>query len=171
MTHTRIVLLGLSAVMAAAWMAASLPSLRSESPAPAAEQPPADASAKPLFDVKDVADRLDARRRTAPAPRAGRNPFEFDAPPAPPAAAPRETPAEPAAPAPPPRPIFALSGIAEHTIDGALVRTAVLSGFGQIFFAKAGDTVATRYEVTAVGADAIEMRDTVDGRVFRLGLR
>jgi hypothetical protein len=40
-----------------------------------------------------------------------------------------------------------------------------------MYFAKVGDRVIGRYEVTAVGADAVELREMDGGRVVRLGLR
>jgi hypothetical protein len=68
-----------------------------------------------------------------------------------------------------------LSGIAEDVgpdSDGApLVRTAVLSGLGDVFLAKAGDTILSRYEVVAIGADAVELKDLTTLRTIRLGLR
>lgn len=173
MNRTRIALIGTAAVLLAVWAAsASLPSA-----APARDA--ADAAAKkraardapppePLFDVDRAADRLRTRRDTMPPPAARRNPFEYDL--APVRSAARRTEPPPAVevePDQPRRPLFTLSGVAEK--DG--VRTAVIAGFGQLFFAKAGDTVASRYEVIAVGADAVELRDTYDGQTLRLLLR
>ncbi len=51
------------------------------------------------------------------------------------------------------------------------MRTAVISGLGQLFFAKVGDTVSTRYTVTAIGADAVELRDVTTGETIRLALQ
>ena len=51
------------------------------------------------------------------------------------------------------------------------MRTAVISGLGQLFFAKVGDNVTTRYTVTAIGADAVELRDVDDGETLRLALQ
>ncbi len=51
------------------------------------------------------------------------------------------------------------------------MRTAVISGLGQLFFAKAGDNVTTRYTVTAIGADAVELRDATTGETVRLALQ
>lgn len=75
------------------------------------------------------------------------------------------------APEPPP---VTLSGIAEEPSaderSAAPVRTAVLSGYGEVFLAKVGETIASRYEVTAIGADAVELKDLLTGRTIRLGL-
>jgi hypothetical protein len=54
--------------------------------------------------------------------------------------------------------------------EGA-IRTAVLSGLGDVFLVRAGDVVASRYEIVAVGADAVELKDLATGRTFRIGLR
>ena len=63
-------------------------------------------------------------------------------------------------------------GIADKTgEDGTMVRTAVISGSGQLFFAKVGDTVTTRYTVTAIGADAVELRELTTGETLRLALQ
>ena len=65
-----------------------------------------------------------------------------------------------------------MSGIADKTgEDGKIVRTAVISGLGQLFFAKAGDNVTTRYTVAAIGADAVELRDATTGETMRLALQ
>jgi hypothetical protein len=174
MNRTRIALLGLLAVLVAVWVSsASLPSAPSE--APPGSGPKADAGQPPasLFDLEEAAGRLRSRREEAPAPRdSGRNPFEFVAS-APSPAAPRPAIADlaPTAPATPPPPLLTLSGIAERTVEEGKVRTAVISGFGQLFFAKAGDKIATRYEVTAIGADAVELRDIYSGQTVRLTLK
>lgn len=176
--RSRIVLLGLFAVLIAVWGAsASLPLARSGDQAdrPAAHDDRRLAPA--LFDVDEVATRLRNLQRESPAPReGGRNPFDYarlTAPPA--AAAPGAPPTDAIAPPPPsapPAPLFTLSGIADKTgQDGTMVRTAVISGLGQLFFAKAGDNVTTRYTVIAIGADAVELRDATTGETVRLALQ
>ncbi len=68
-------------------------------------------------------------------------------------------------------PPFTLTGIAENKKDDATERTAILSGNNQIYFAKAGDRLIGLYDVVAVGADAIELRELPSGQIVRLGLR
>lgn len=132
-------------------------------------------------EIESQAARLRTRLASAPQPAPSeRNPFSFQVSPPRPtrmpvAAASVDDPAAlpiPAAPEPAP---LTLSGIAEEASadDKAAtpVRTAVLSGFGDVFLAKAGDTLAGRYQVTAVGADAVELKDLTTGRTIRLGLR
>ena len=52
-----------------------------------------------------------------------------------------------------------------------MVRTAVISGLGQLFFAKAGDPVTARYTVSAITTDAVELRDVTTGETLRLALQ
>jgi hypothetical protein len=177
--RTRIVLLGLFAVLVAVWgsSASLLPLGQSDDQADRRASEDDRQPAPALFDVDEVATRLRDRQRESPAPReGGRNPFDYGhAPAPPPAVVPAPPPAEAIAPPPPsepPAPLFTLSGIADKTgDDGKMVRTAVLSGLGQLYFAKVGDNVATRYTVTAIGADAVELRDTTTGETLRLALQ
>jgi hypothetical protein len=177
--RTRIVLLGLFAVLVAVWgsSASLLPLGRSSDQA---DRRAADDERQPapaLFDIDEAAARLRTRQRESPAPReGGRNPFDYAHMTAPtPAAAPTPPPADAIAPAPPaapPPPLFTLSGIADKTgEDGKPVRTAVISGLGQLFFAKVGDAVGGRYTVAAIGADAVELRDMTTGETVRLALQ
>jgi hypothetical protein len=168
------------AALLAAWLAAAADRARQpvETPAPrdASALDRADALAR---DIQAQAARLRARLAAAPVPRAsGRNPFTFDAPPARRdhareiGTAAAETPAAIEILEPPP---LSLSGIAEEEGTGAAAgtreRIAVLAGLGDVFLARAGDTILARYEVVAVGADAAELRDLTTGRTIRLGLR
>jgi hypothetical protein len=65
-----------------------------------------------------------------------------------------------------------LAGIGEdRSADGTVVRTAVISGPGGLFLVKAGAQLLGRFQVTAIGADAVELLDATDGTSFRLALR
>ncbi len=199
MNRTRIALLGVAAVLVAVWSSAmllpppaaptatpatQLPTARGPAATPARDArprsatPPRDVTS---FDLNDAAERLHARLAAASRPATpARNPFEFAPAPAPrriaePAPVPVALPAMPAGPMPPP---FTLTGVAEHKNGDAVERTAILSGTsspgggaGDIYFAKAGEQLLGRYEVTAVGADAIELRELASGQIVRLGLR
>ena len=128
------------------------------------------------FDVQAQAERLQRRLATAPTPQTPvRNPFTFHARPRvpQPQSEPREiAPPEPAAPIVDPEPELTLIGVAEDMTPKGVVRTAMIAGAGeQLILAKAGQDVAGRYKVTAVGADAVELMDTSTGRVRRLALR
>jgi hypothetical protein len=184
MNRPRIALLGIFAVLVAVWVSSATlppPSVSPPPPVPAAKASrPArqTRSARTrdvtLFDLNDAAARLQARLMTAPRPRAeARNPFEFGQAPAPRLApavsvAPVAAPAAPVEPLPPP---FALTGVAERKTGETLERTAILTGDNQIYFAKSGDRLLGRYDVTAVGVEAIELREIDGGRIIRLGLR
>ena len=174
--RTRIVLLGLFAVLVAVWgSSASLPLARSGDQANRRAAADERKAAPSLFDVDEASTRLRKVQRESPAPlEGGRNPFTFARPPAPAAAAPAPPVADaiaPPAPSTPPPPVFTLSGIADKTgDDGKTVRTAVISGLGQLFFAKTGDTV-DRYTIIAIGADVVELRDATTGETVRLALQ
>ena len=117
--------------------------------------------------------RLHERLRPSVAPRQpGRDLFSFVSP------APRPAPAPipPSAPLPPPivrpaPPALKLSGIAEDATPDGLVRTAILSGSGELFVAREGDTIADRYRVLKISADVVELADATEGTTVRLALR
>lgn len=131
-------------------------------------------------EIQAQATRLRARLAGAPQPTlSGRNPFAFDARAerekrthASSTAPALETALATSAPEPPP---ITLSGIAEDSIgaenSATPVRIAVLEGYGDVFLARVGETIASRYQVTAIGADAAELKDLLTGRTIRLGLR
>jgi hypothetical protein len=119
--------------------------------------------------------RLHERLRPTATPRQpGRDLFSFVSA-APPRPAPVQMPeaAPVAAPIvrPPPPPALKLSGIAEDATPAGLVRTAILSGFGQLFVAKEGDSVAERYRVVHISSDVVELTDLTEGHTIRLALR
>jgi hypothetical protein len=75
-----------------------------------------------------------------------------------------------------PRPMLTLAGIAEDPgpEGGGPVRTAIITGNGQLFLAKEGDTVTDRdveYKVGNISGDSAELTDLRDGSVRRLTLR
>ena len=123
-------------------------------------------------------ERLHERLAPSAAPRTpGRNLFTFHAPaakpmPAPvaPAAAPRPALSE-FVPAPLSLPPLKLAGIAEDAGADGPVRIAFISGEGQLFMVKEGDTVTPRYRVAKISADVIELTDVIDNSVRRLALR
>jgi hypothetical protein len=151
-------------------------------PAPAAPEPAArDAVARPdpiLVDVERQAQRLREYASIAPQPRRpARDPFRYaprhaelppafrpGPPPAPAAALPPES-----APAAAPR--LTLIGMAERETPDGVVRVAILSGFGDVHLAGAGDRIAGRFTVLAVSADAVELQDEATQSILRLGLR
>jgi hypothetical protein len=119
--------------------------------------------------VQSQALRLRERLAAAPALQGPvRNPFAFverEAPPPPAASKPAQTPAfiqrliaEPD---------LVLLGVAE---EGS-VRTAMIGSCDELLMATEGETVAGRYRVSKVSADAVELIDLGTGATRRLSLR
>jgi hypothetical protein len=154
----------------AAWLAAATAPHVRESPAPTgAAGAPRDARAERL--ASDIARLQGYLRPGADLRPSVRNPFRFAA--ARPPASPRRatTPAVmPTPPVMPPSPSLKLSGMAEDAGPNGPVRTAIVSGMGQLFLVREGDTIAARYHVLRIGSDVIELTD-MTGTVFRLGMK
>jgi hypothetical protein len=138
-------------------------------------RPPAAQPQEPVtFDVHAQAERLRKRLATAPAPRPRRNPFAFaERRPVPltrpvaPAAAPTRVAAASTDEEPP----LELIGMAEDGAGGARVRTAMIAADrDELFLVRVGDSVG-RYQVSAISADAVDLKDTATDRVRRLVLR
>jgi hypothetical protein len=174
MTRQRAAALVLAIACVAAWWVAAA-RLR----APEARLPPVVGAPKPaapaaLFDFEAQRARLEAA--AVPVVRGRRNPFAFggverdDVGRATSSARRSSTTVASAPEEAEPVP-FTLVGIATRRGDDATSRVAVLSGRGQLILAARGDTVASRYQVDAVGADVVELRDTLTGKVVRLALR
>jgi hypothetical protein len=91
--------------------------------------------------------------------------------PAPPPVAPRPALTEAAAPVVPPQPSLKLAGIGEDDgVDGP-IRTAFISGEGQLFMVKEGEMVTPRYRVAKISADVVELIDLATNTTRRLALR
>lgn len=88
---------------------------------------------------------------------------------APPAAVAEAAPVAPAAE--PIRPAFSLIGIAEDLTPEGVVRTAIISGPGDVFLVKVGDTFRAQYRVDQVSGDAVQVIDTATGASTTLALR
>jgi len=82
---------------------------------------------------------------------------------APPAPAPEPA----AAPVVPQAPPLTLIGVAED----ADVRTAIISGLGQLFLVKEGERVADRYTVTRIDPAGVDLLDATDSRTIQLTLK
>ena len=122
--------------------------------------------------VQSQAGRLRQRLAAAPTLTAPiRNPFTFAArePVAAPAMTVRSrTLAAPVAADPPlPEPPLVLLGVAEQ----GSTRTAMIGSGDELLMATEGQTLAGRYRVAKVGADAIELVDLGTGATRRLFLR
>lgn len=126
-------------------------------------------------DVQAQAGRLQERLATAPSPRMGdRNPFNFAARSERRSVA-AHAPAPAAFPAPAPEvrePALDLIGLAESTTADVVVRTAMITGgYGELMMVTVGQRILGRYDVTAVGADAVELKDLQTGETRRLALK
>ena len=172
MNLKRTATIGVVGVALAAWLASAATSNRTIPP-PIIIRPPAiDSRGAELAD--EIA-RLHERLRPTTTPsQPGRNLFTFRAARAqapapvapPPAAAIVEAPVERAA-----LPTLKLAGIAEDAGDDGPVRTAIISGDGQLFMVKEGDAVTLRYRVAKISVDVVELTDLTDNSIRRLALR
>jgi hypothetical protein len=177
MTCLRGAALGLPLLAAAFWLASVTTTGAPPATAEPAAAPAAGTPIVPWFDLERQRARLE-RLTAAPPVSPSRNPFRFGSRPRRASTAPLtdRAPDDPAAladravPAAPSVPVR-LVGIAAGAADDGPFRSAILSGLGQVFIAGAGDLVAERYRVTAVGEDAVELSDEMTGRVLRLALR
>jgi hypothetical protein len=126
-------------------------------------------------DLAREIERLHERLAPVDTPRTpGRNLFAFRAMAARPAApvAPAVRPALPdVAAVPIALPPLKLSGIAEDAGADGPVRIAFISGEGQLFMVKEGEAVTSRYRVTQISADVVELVDVADNSIRRLALR
>ena len=119
--------------------------------------------------------RLRARLHPAVEPQhPARNLFQFSSRAAapssrvdPPAPASSDVPAQHAPAAPP----LALVGLAEDPGPDGPTRTAIISGLGQLFFVKEGDSIAGRFRVQRLSGEAAELTDLADSTIHRLALK
>jgi hypothetical protein len=178
MTNTRTAAWIGGGVLLIAWFAAAIGAPR-HATLPARDPQPAPQASEQLTaiaaDVHAQAERLRERLARAPVPQTPlRNPFAFDAPhpeaPAPGMVA-ATSGADPA-PATPAVPMLSLIGVAEDATSKGPKRTAIIAGEADaLYFVGEGQAVGSRYRVTAIGADAVELEDLLTGARRRLGLR
>lgn len=172
MNIKRVATIGVAVGALAAWLAAAATAVRHD-----AAQPAPTVAVKP--DARGAAldaevARLTERIRPDVAPLdPGRNLFAFREPkPQPaPAASRRAFAGPPPGALPPGPPTFTLDGLAENPGADGPVRTAIISGAGQLFLVKVGDAVTLRYRVAKIGADAVELTDLSTGAIVRLALK
>ena len=173
MNVKRIVAMGAVGGALAAWLAAASTMLTQ----PAVETPVPRATGVELRGAALAAEitRLRERLRPTAAPQLpSRNLFEFSrtAPARADSPAPRDL-AEAEAPRPPapPAPLLKLVGMAEDPGPDGPVRTAIISGFGQLFLVKEGERVTSRYQVAKISGEAAEIRDLGDNSTVTLVLK
>ncbi len=183
MTSRKAAVYGVGAALLVTYLAgANMPTQESPS-RERAERPAATAGSESLaVEVRSQAAKLQARMAQAPVPDANpRNPFSFGL--ASRAARPvlnrdgrvhaavAEDAAAPAAVASP-QPALTLMGIAEETTVAGPRRTAVIGGDGDtIYMVVEGQPVGSRYQVTKIGADAVELEDLLTKGYRRIALR
>jgi hypothetical protein len=167
-----------AALLVACIAAANLPV---DEPPPARNARPAVAGPEALAgEVNAQAARLQARMAQAPVPDSNpRNPFAFGLEPRARAVGTHDGMVRAAAvpdaavvPYTPPLPALTLMGIAEETSPAGPKRTAVIGGDGDtIYMVVEGQPVGTRYKVTKIGADAIELEDLLTKGYRRIAMR
>jgi hypothetical protein len=175
MTTRRAVTYGGLSCLLAAWLASAASTswqAVSEESARGTTGPATDILA---VDVQAHATRLRERLASAPVPQLPhRNPFLFEsrALPPPRQIARRLEPVAIPEPQPAPEPALSLIGIAEDRGPQGPIRTAMIANDAdQLLMVTAGQTILGRYRVEAIGADAVELKDTGTGLVRRLALR
>ena len=169
--RTATIVVGGAAV--GAWLAGAATSNHSIPSTAIAPKPQIDLRGEEL--ANEIA-RLQERLRPAAEPRQpGRNLFQFRAraaqAPAAVAAAPATIAPLVPVPAAPSQPSLKLAGIAEDEGPEGPLRTAIISGEGQLFLVKEGDEVTPRYRVAKIAADVVELVDLNDNSVRRLAMR
>ena len=129
----------------------------------------------PIVDEMNAqVDKLRKRLAAPPAfPAPTRDPFRFGSAREPSRSKPTAPPA-PIAPALPPAPpvptLPRLVAITSSVVDGATVRTAVLSAGDDLRMMKTGDVVS-HLVIRSISADLVELADPVSGAVFRISLQ
>ena len=173
MNLRRVVWFGVSALAFASWMAsASTSGVRP----PAAPLPPIQPGAidRSMAALQSEIGHLHERLGPTAAPTRSRDLFRFTTrtPRRPaPVAAPAAVVADVAAPARPVMPLLTLIGVAEDVTPDGIVRTAIVSGLGDVFLVKAGDTIRLQYRVEQVSGDAVQVGDTATAATTTLALR
>lgn len=69
-----------------------------------------------------------------------------------------------------PRPPLSLIGVAEDGDGADLVRTAIVSGPGDVYLVKPGDLIRAQYRVEQVSSDAVQLLDTASNQPITLTL-
>jgi hypothetical protein len=173
MNLKRTATIGAVGVALAAWLAAAATSGVRDMAAPRAVKiTPIEVRGAEL--ANEIA-RLHDRLRPTSSPRQpSRNLFQFTSarphPPVPVLTKPALTEAV-IAPAPLPPSPLKLSGIAEDPGANGPIRTAIISGQGQLFLVKEGEMVTTRYRVAKISADGVELVDVGTNLPLRLVMK
>jgi hypothetical protein len=173
MNFTRTATILVVGAVLIAWLASAATSKREFQPP--IITPPQAIDARGVELTKEIARLHERLRPTTPPADPRRNLFTFRARTAPAAARPDTASLLPATlEASTQRvsePPLKLAGIAEDDGADGPDRTAIISGGGQLFMVKEGDTVAGRYRVARISTDAVELTDVNAGIVRRLVMK
>jgi hypothetical protein len=176
MNVKRTILIGVAGGAVAVWLAAAATSnTRTIAPVVPSKPTVVDKSGAAL--AAEVR-RLHERLRPSDTPVDSRDLFRYAAKSSPSlslqianAAAPVAAPAAPQEITPLTVSPLKLEGLAEEQGAQGVVRTAVISGFGDFFLVKEGDRVTPRYRVAKISSEAVELTDLSDNTPVRLALR
>jgi hypothetical protein len=174
MNQPRTVMLGAACGAVAVWLAAASTSNTSSS----SQNPPqtiAPIEARGAALAEEVA-RLRERLRPTAAPLHTRDLFHYRGPSGRGTQPSNAAPVSAAVPAldaavPAAAPALALVGLAEDAGPDGPIRTAIISGAGDLFLVKVGDPVTDRYRVAAISAGVVELTDVAAGTALRLALK
>lgn len=172
MNLRRIAWFGVWSLAVASWFsAASTPDVHAPSPVSERVEPTPDLDRTAAVMQAEVA-RLHSRLAPSSSPVHSRDLFHFaDRAPRPTARTVAPVVADmPVAVPAPARPMLQLIGVAEDETAAGTVRTAIVSGLGELFLVKVGDVVSGRYRVEQVAADAVELVDTTTDASTTLAL-
>src|SRR5947207_2449334 len=157
MNIRRAVMIGVAGGAIAVWIAAAATSNTRTVPL-VVEQKPTSVDRSGAQLAVEVA-RLHERLRPTDTPIQSRNLFRYAAP----SGVRSASSTAPVTPSPvvqalPPATVspLKLEGLAEDKGDQGPVRTAIISGFGEIFLVKEGDSVTLRYRVARISSEAVE---------------
>jgi hypothetical protein len=177
MSASRVAAWIIGAAVCGAWLASAAGVTRQATAVRSAPRP-ADAVQFDVLaaDVQAQAGRLRQQLANAPAPpETVRNPFRFAPRPERRRVAAANLAAPPATEPPVPdvrEPVLELIGIAETKKENGLVRTAMITGgYGELMMVTAGQRILGRYDIEAVGPDAVELKDVETGARRRLIFR
>lgn len=174
MNVKRTAMIGVAAIAVAVWISAATTS-NTRTVAPVVPTKP-NVVDKSGAELAVEIQRLHERLRPGDTPVHSRDLFRYAARNSAPAAMAAPVPAAPAAPSAqaPLAQLVAplkLEGLAEDHGDQGPVRTAIISGFGDIFLVKEGESVTSRYRVAKISPDAVELTDLTNNTPLRLALR
>jgi hypothetical protein len=168
----RVVWIGVSALAVASWFASASTSDVRVPATPLAPPKPAPLD-RSVAALQSEVRHLQERIAPTATPTRTRDLFRFstrERRPLRPVASPEGRSARSAA-ALPSAPPLKLIGIAEDGAPDAIVRTAIVSGLGDVFLVRRGETIAGHYRVDEVSSEAVRITDTTNSSTATLALQ